>query len=140
MKILFTSVYFDNFQSMASSDMDLNQAETFLSSQVKKKDSNFSETQAKVMLKFWKNHKERVHESLVQRCVWSDKLKNLSWRIDIQSRGRHVEQMNVPTAIVELQLENKTNQEEEVRVKSGQVLWTKKNCTFFRRPRSSSLK
>ncbi|ELT88123.1 hypothetical protein CAPTEDRAFT_113876 [Capitella teleta] len=98
-------------KSMASSDMDSKQSETFLASQVKKKDSNFSESQAKVMLKFWRNHKDRVHESLAQRCIWSDKLKNLSWRIDIQSKGKHVEQINVPTAIVELQLENNTQEE-----------------------------
>ena len=98
---------------MAISDLDQNQTENFLSSQVKKRDGGLTEDQAKVFQKFWKLHKSRIHESLVQSCVWNNRLKNLSWRIDIRSRSRHVDQLNATTAIVEMELQD-PNQKEKV--------------------------
>jgi len=93
-------------QSMASSDMDQNQAETFLVSQTKKRDGGISEQQSKVLLQVWKMHRIRVHESMLRSCVWNDQLRNISWRIDIKSRSRAVDQLNMATAVVELELEN----------------------------------
>ncbi|XP_067901745.1 COMM domain-containing protein 1-like, partial [Heterodontus francisci] len=39
-------------------------------------------------------------------------LRNLSWRIDLKSQSRHLDQINIPVAIVELEL-GKNNQESE---------------------------
>ena len=36
--------------------------------------------------------------------TWGNTLKNLSWRIDIKSQAKHIDQLNTPTAIVELQI------------------------------------
>ena len=91
---------------MASSDMDQNQAETFLVSQTKKRDGGITEQQAKVLLQIWKMHRTRVHESVLRSCVWNSRLRNISWRIDVKSRSRTVEQLNAATAVVELELEN----------------------------------
>ena len=88
-------------------DMDLNQAETFLTSQARKRDGGLSEEQSKVFLKFWKNQKTKIHDSLVQQCQWDNSLNNISWRIDVKTQSRNVEEINMPTAIVELQLGNK---------------------------------
>jgi len=91
---------------MGSSDMDQNQAETFLVSQTKKRDGAITDQQAKVLLQVWKSHRARVHESLLHSCVWNNRLCNISWRIDVKSQSRNVEQLNAATAIVELELEN----------------------------------
>ena len=88
-------------------DMDLNQAEAFLSSQAKKRDGGISEDQSKVYIKFWKNNKAKIHEKLVSKCIWDNTLKNMSWRIDVKTRSKDTEQINTPVAIVELQLANK---------------------------------
>ena len=86
--------------------MDQNQAETFLVSQTKKRDGGITEQQAKVLLQIWKMHRTRVHESVLRSCVWNSRLRNISWRIDVKSRSRAVEQLNAATAVVELELEN----------------------------------
>ena len=91
---------------MASADMDPNQLQAFLTSQTRKKESGITEEQAVVYQKFWKTHQNRIHESLISRSKWNTSLKSCNWRIDVQSRAKHVDQMNSATAIVELQLEN----------------------------------
>jgi len=91
---------------MASSDMDQNQAETFLVSQTKKRDGGISEQQSKVLLQVWKTHRMQVHESVLRSCVWNSRLCNINWRIDVKSRSRAIDQLNTATAVVELELEN----------------------------------
>lgn len=101
-------------KSMASTDMDFNQLEAFLKSQTKKKEHAITEDEAKVYAKFWKNHKTKIHDSLVNQCTWNNTLKNVNWRIDIKTQARNLEQINTPTAIVELQLaKNKNSKESE---------------------------
>jgi len=100
-------------QSMASSDMDQKQTETFLVSQTKKRDGGITEQQSKVLLQCWKVHRARVHETVVRSCVWNNRLRNMSWRIDVKSRSRSVWQLNTATAVVELELE-KSDAKEQV--------------------------
>jgi len=94
-------------KSMASTDMDQTQAEAFLTSQTKKRDGGITEDLAKAFVKFWKLHKTRIHDCLIDECTWNHRLKGLSWRVDEKSRTRLVDQLNVPSAIVEMQLENR---------------------------------
>jgi len=89
--------------------MDLPQAEAFLISQTKKREGGITEDLAKVFVKFWKLHKSRIHESLIEESTWNQRLKGLSWRVDVKSRTRTVDQLSVPCAIVELQLENRSS-------------------------------
>ena len=91
---------------MAGSDMDHNQAETFLVSQTKKRDGGITEQQSKVLLQVWKSHRARVHDSVLRSCIWNNRLRNINWRIDVKSRSRAVEQLSTATAVVELELEN----------------------------------
>ena len=90
--------------------MDLNQAESFLISQTKKANSRFTDSQAKVFLKFWKLNKGKVHESIISKCKWDNQLKAMSWRIDIQSRAKNKEDVNATTAIIEMELQNQDSQ------------------------------
>ncbi|XP_052533286.1 COMM domain-containing protein 1 isoform X1 [Tympanuchus pallidicinctus] len=98
-------------QSIASADMDLNQLEAFLTAQTKKQ-GGITSDQAAVIAKFWKNHRVRIHESLVNQSCWDNVLKNMNWRVDLKSQSRHVDQINTPVAIVEMEL-GKNGQESE---------------------------
>ncbi|XP_021248625.1 COMM domain-containing protein 1 [Numida meleagris] len=98
-------------QSIASADMDLNQLEAFLTAQTKKQ-GGITSDQAAVIAKFWKNHRAKIHESLVNQSCWDNVLKNMNWRVDLKSQSRHVDQINTPVAIVEMEL-GKNGQESE---------------------------
>ncbi|XP_030304439.1 COMM domain-containing protein 1 isoform X2 [Calypte anna] len=90
-------------QSIASADMDLNQLEAFLTAQTKKQ-GGITSDQAAVIAKFWKNHRVKIHESLISQSRWDNVLKNMNWRVDLKSQSRHVDQINTPVAIVEMEL------------------------------------
>eukprot|EP00076_Gallus_gallus_P006460 XP_001231776.1 COMM domain-containing protein 1 isoform X1 [Gallus gallus] len=98
-------------QSIASADMDLNQLEAFLTAQTKKQ-GGITSDQAAVIAKFWKNHRVKIRESLVNQSCWDNVLKNMNWRVDLKSQSRHVDQINTPVAIVEMEL-GKYGQESE---------------------------
>ncbi|XP_054674908.1 COMM domain-containing protein 1-like isoform X5 [Grus americana] len=97
--------------SIASADMDLNQLEAFLTAQTKKQ-GGITSDQAAVIAKFWKNHRIKIHESLINQSCWDNILKNMNWRVDLKSQSRHVDQINTPVAIVEMEL-GKNGQESE---------------------------
>ncbi|XP_075605781.1 COMM domain-containing protein 1 isoform X4 [Balearica regulorum gibbericeps] len=98
-------------QSIASADMDLNQLEAFLTAQTKKQ-GGITSDQAAVIAKFWKNHRIKIHESLINQSCWDNILKNMNWRVDLKSQSRHVDQINTPVALVEMEL-GKNGQESE---------------------------
>lgn len=83
--------------------MDLNQLEAFLTAQTKKQGGITAE-QAAVIAKFWKNHRTQIHESLISQSRWDHGLKNMNWRVDLKSQLRHIDQINTPVAIVEMEL------------------------------------
>ena len=89
---------------MVSADMDFNQSEAFLTSQMKKREGAITEDQANALRKFWKTHKNKIHEAVISRTTWNNTIKQMSWRIDIKSQAKHIDQINVPTAIMELQI------------------------------------
>ncbi|XP_035749486.1 COMM domain-containing protein 1 isoform X2 [Egretta garzetta] len=90
-------------RSIASADMDLNQLEAFLTAQTKKQ-GGITSDQAAVIAKFWKNHRIKIHESLINQSRWDNVLKNMNWRVDLKSQSRHIDQINTPVAIVEMEL------------------------------------
>ena len=46
----------------------------------------------------------QIHQALVEESMWGNRLKGSSWRIDVKTKARHIEQLNEPTAIMEMQL------------------------------------
>ncbi|XP_039769025.1 COMM domain-containing protein 1 isoform X2 [Ornithorhynchus anatinus] len=90
-------------QSIASADMDFNQLEAFLTAQTKKQ-GGITTDQAAVISKFWKHHKMKIRESLINQSRWDNTLKAMNWRVDLKSQSRHLDQINTPVAIVELEL------------------------------------
>ncbi|XP_053140266.1 COMM domain-containing protein 1 isoform X2 [Hemicordylus capensis] len=90
-------------KSIASADMDSNQLEAFLTAQTKKP-GGITPDQAAVIAKFWKNHRVKIRESLINQSKWGNTLKNINWRVDLKSQSRHIHQLNSPVAIVEMEL------------------------------------
>lgn len=78
-------------RSIVSADMDFNQLEAFLTSQMKRKQGSLTQEQAAAFLKFWKSQKVKIHDVLVQKSSWNNKLKDVNWRIDLKSQARHLE-------------------------------------------------
>nr|XP_017505320.2 COMM domain-containing protein 1 [Manis javanica] len=105
-------------KSIASADMDFNQLEAFLTAQTKKQ-AGITSDQAAVISKFWKSHKTKIRESLINQSRWDSGLRGLSWRVDGKSQSRHSAQIHVPVAIMELEIG-----------KSGQVSSTSINFTL----------
>ena len=106
-------------KNIVSADMDFNQLEAFLTSQTKKKEGALSQEQAAAFMKFWKLQKAKIHESLVQKSSWNNRLKDMSWRIDVKTQARRIEQLNAPVAIVEMQLESRSAGENTVSIKNN---------------------
>ncbi|XP_069860545.1 COMM domain-containing protein 1 isoform X1 [Dipodomys merriami] len=98
-------------KSIASADMDFNQLEAFLTAQTKKQ-GGITSDQAAVISKFWKSHKTKIRESLMNQSRWDNGLRGLSWRVDGKSQSRHSAQIHTPVAIIELEF-GKGGQESE---------------------------
>ncbi|XP_044933824.1 COMM domain-containing protein 1 isoform X3 [Mustela lutreola] len=93
----------NRLESIASADMDFNQLEAFLTAQTKKQ-GGISSDQAAVISKFWKSHKIKIRESLMNQSRWDSGLRGLSWRVDGKSQSRHSAQIHTPVAIMELEI------------------------------------
>ena len=104
------SRYENLMRNIVSADMDFNQLEAFLTSQTRRKQGSLTQEQAAAFLKFWKSQKVKIHDVLVQRSSWNNRLKDISWRIDLNSQGRHLQQINTPVAIVEMQVEKRSTE------------------------------
>ena len=50
----------------------------------------------------------------MEQNLWGNRLKAFSWRIDVKTKARHIEQLNQPAAIMELQLSASTKDSSEV--------------------------
>ncbi|XP_010887586.1 COMM domain-containing protein 1 [Esox lucius] len=92
-------------KSVATADMDQSQLEAFLTAQARKRGTGgVSTEQAAVLSRFWKGHRARVRESLLNQSRWEPSLKGLTWRVDLQASASKGEATNSPVALVELEL------------------------------------
>lgn len=91
-------------KSLVSADMDMTQLEAFLTAQMKRKEGALTEQQAAALRKFWKANKVKIHDSIVLQTMWGNSLQKVLWRVDLKSQTRNAEQINIPTAIMELHL------------------------------------
>ena len=113
--------YENLMRNIVSTDMDFNQLEAFLTSQMRRKQGSLTQEQAAAFLKFWKSQKVKIHDVMVQKSSWNNKLKDVSWRIDLKSQGRHLHQINTPVAIVEMQLENRSAESKVSNISSSGI-------------------
>ncbi|XP_065884501.1 COMM domain-containing protein 1-like [Dysidea avara] len=91
--------------SIATADMNYNQLDAFLKSQMQKREGALTASEAATITKFWQSHKSKIHDTLVKDSTWDNQMKSLNWRIDVCTKARHLDQLNQPTAIVEMKLE-----------------------------------
>ncbi|ESP02278.1 hypothetical protein LOTGIDRAFT_138684 [Lottia gigantea] len=102
-------------KNMVSADMDMTQLEIFLTAQMKRREGALTEQQANAYRKFWKTHKTKIHDKIVEQTMWGNTLKKVSWRIDLKSQGRRSDDINTPSAIMELQIAEHQNKDQVVR-------------------------
>ncbi len=95
--------------TVVNSDMDFRQLEAFLSSQMQRREKALAEEQAAAVARFWKSHKSKIHNVMVERSVFGNRLKQSNWRIDYKTHGRNMNQINTPVAIYELEIEQPEN-------------------------------
>ena len=117
--------YENLLRNIVSADMDFNQLEAFLTSQMRRKQGSLTQEQAAAFLKFWKSQKVKIHDVMVQKSSWNNKLKDVSWRIDLKTQGRHLQQINTPVAIVEMQLENRSTESKVSTISSSLTTYCK---------------
>ncbi|XP_051939783.1 COMM domain-containing protein 1 [Hippocampus zosterae] len=93
-------------KSMAAADMDHAQLEAFLTAQTRKQGpGGVAPEQAAALARFWKSQRGRVRESLLTHGRWEPSLRGLSWRLDLQTAGRHEgPSPGQPLALLELEL------------------------------------
>ncbi|XP_042301322.1 COMM domain-containing protein 1 isoform X3 [Sceloporus undulatus] len=108
-------------KSIASADMDTNQLEAFLTAQTKKP-GGITSDQAAVIAKFWRNHRMKIRDNLINQSKWENSLKNLSWRVDFKSQSRNIDQLSSPVAIVEMELRKNGQVMVIARVRYGNYL------------------
>jgi hypothetical protein len=97
--------------TLVSADMDYSQLDAFLTSQMKKRQAPLSDVEAATIRRFWKNQKHKIHNELVKKSTNDSHVKALSWRVDVQNKGRFIDEINRGTAIVELKLGAATTDE-----------------------------
>ncbi|XP_044910191.1 COMM domain-containing protein 1 isoform X2 [Felis catus] len=117
-------------KSIASADMDFNQLEAFLTAQTKKQ-GGITCDQAAVISKFWKSHKTKIRESLMNQSRWDSGLRGLSWRVDGKSQSRHSAQIHTPVAIMELEIGKSGQESAERGQKQMWLIWRFSESEFL---------
>ena len=46
----------------------------------------------------------QIHQRLVEQSTWGNKVKGISWRVDVRTKTKEIDQLNQASAIVEMQL------------------------------------
>ncbi|KAJ5075614.1 comm domain-containing protein [Anaeramoeba ignava] len=62
-----------------------------------------------IFQRFWNKEKDSIHEALAKKSIFNNTLKNITWRVDLKTRTRHVLNLNDPVAIVEFKIGNVDN-------------------------------
>eukprot|EP00039_Didymoeca_costata_P005738 m.84021 g.84021 ORF g.84021 m.84021 type:complete len:180 (-) comp12951_c0_seq2:2303-2842(-) len=91
----------------AAEDMDLQKLESYLSDKVTKKE--IPESVAVAVQKLWKKDRVKIHDNLVKKTSWEDKFGGMSWRLDVLTKSRFIEELGDPAGIVEIKIEKADN-------------------------------
>eukprot|EP01096_Ripella_sp_DP13-Kostka_P010119 TRINITY_DN3940_c0_g1_i1.p1 TRINITY_DN3940_c0_g1~~TRINITY_DN3940_c0_g1_i1.p1 ORF type:complete len:202 (-),score=123.60 TRINITY_DN3940_c0_g1_i1:20-598(-) len=71
--------------------------------ETKLKDSPLSDAQQEIFIRFWKQRKPEIFESMLRQSKWNDSLLQFRWRLDVITKTKgHDSNINQPTAIIEL--------------------------------------
>eukprot|EP00293_Proteomonas_sulcata_P015138 CAMPEP_0184302884 /NCGR_PEP_ID=MMETSP1049-20130417/12750_1 /TAXON_ID=77928 /ORGANISM="Proteomonas sulcata, Strain CCMP704" /LENGTH=177 /DNA_ID=CAMNT_0026614279 /DNA_START=147 /DNA_END=680 /DNA_ORIENTATION=+ len=70
---------------------------------------------SEAILVVWRRNESKVQEVVRSKSFWGNKLQRMSWRVDVTSQSRRVEEINQPCAIVEVQIGSQASNPEFVR-------------------------
>jgi hypothetical protein len=59
---------------------------------------------ANIVIGFWNNEREKIHNAILQKSTYNNSITSLKWRIDVEAANKkNTEISNEPTALFELQ-------------------------------------
>ncbi|KAN0016113.1 hypothetical protein ACTFIU_006067 [Dictyostelium citrinum] len=91
---------FEIIQKASYSDMQISTFENIV------KESDFTTVQQECLNKFWKVNKKKIHEIIYKTTRFNNSLQKISWRIDVKTKSKEINEINEPVSIVELKLKN----------------------------------
>jgi hypothetical protein len=59
---------------------------------------------ANIVLGYWSNEREKIHNSLLLANTFNNSVTSLKWRIDVEAANKKNNEVNDPTALFEIQL------------------------------------
>ncbi|KYR00545.1 COMM domain-containing protein 1 [Tieghemostelium lacteum] len=74
-----------------------------------KENKEFTDMQQECLIKFWKLNKKKIHEIIYKKTRFNNSLSKMSWRIDLKTKTKDIEEINEAVSIVELKLSNSIN-------------------------------
>ena len=98
---LILTEYESILNNMIYSDMDAEQLEAYLTSQLNKKQSSIMEEQKAMITKFWNSNKQKLHRLMVERSTFNNTMKSFKWRVDIDYKDNNA-QVSEPKVIFEI--------------------------------------
>eukprot|EP00038_Savillea_parva_P009165 m.181633 g.181633 ORF g.181633 m.181633 type:complete len:183 (-) comp15321_c0_seq1:141-689(-) len=90
--------------AIAAADMEPAQAERYLDAQSKKK-GGVTAAEVQAIVKYWKKERSNVHDQLVKKSCWNDTMSGSSWRLDVLAKSQHIDELNEPSAIMEMKVD-----------------------------------
>jgi len=89
----------DLIQQGATEDLELTQFEAIV-----QKESSLTPIQQDLLVKFWRSQKQEIHSNVYKKVTWNNSLQKIAWRIDVKTKTKSGDEINEPTAIVELSI------------------------------------
>ncbi|EKX42335.1 hypothetical protein GUITHDRAFT_153589 [Guillardia theta CCMP2712] len=81
------------------------------------KEAEVSAEVAEALLRIWRRNEPKIREEATKQSFWGNNLKRLSWRVDVSTKSRYVEDLNEPCAIMELNMSNARDEDKTNTVK-----------------------
>eukprot|EP00911_Craspedida_sp_UC1_P000435 UC1_evm2s328 len=88
---------------LVAEDVGLGKLDAFLGA--RESNGSLPEGYARYTAKFWKAQRGKINQALAAQTVWADRLTGVSWRVDVKTRTKDKEELNDPTAVIELRIQ-----------------------------------
>lgn len=59
---------------------------------------------ANIVLGFWNNERDKIHNALLSASTYNNSITSLKWRIDVEAANKKNTEVNEPTALFEILL------------------------------------
>mmetsp|Transcript_4361 Transcript_4361/g.10548 ORF Transcript_4361/g.10548 Transcript_4361/m.10548 type:complete len:184 (-) Transcript_4361:1256-1807(-) len=69
-----------------------------------KQEEEVSADQVEAYVAAWRKHEAKISEAMRARSFFGTTLQRISWRVDVASKSRHIEDISEPCTIVELEI------------------------------------